>query len=75
MNSKYIPFGGEWDVQCTGEFTKVDKILIMDTNTYNGFYDIKVRIETTNIESFEKGEDDCDEKETTQTSKQSTKVL
>ncbi|WP_299897196.1 hypothetical protein [uncultured Aquimarina sp.] len=63
-------FWGEWDVQCTGEFTKVDKILIMDTNPYNGFYDIKVRVETKNIESFEKGEDDCDEKETTQTSKQ-----
>ncbi|MBW1297007.1 hypothetical protein [Aquimarina litoralis] len=57
-------FGGEWDVKCTGEFIQVDKILVMDTHQYNGFYDIKVRIETTNIESFEKGEDDCEEKKT-----------
>ncbi|SEK37941.1 hypothetical protein SAMN04487910_0387 [Aquimarina amphilecti] len=63
-------YWGEWDMRCTGEFTSVGKVLIMDHNQNNGFYDIKVNVETTTMETFEKGEDDCDEKEITQKSKQ-----
>ncbi|WP_378172003.1 hypothetical protein [Aquimarina sp. SS2-1] len=61
---------GEWDMQCTGEFINVDKVLIMAANQSEGFYDILVNVKTTTRETFEKGEDDCDEKETTQKSKQ-----
>jgi len=63
-------YWGEWDMRCTGEFTSVGKILLMDTHQHNGFYDIKVGVETTTMDTFEKGEDDCDEKETTKKSKQ-----
>lgn len=61
---------GEWDMKCTGEFINVNKILIIDSNKTEGFYDIEASIATTTMETFEKGEDDCDEKETTQKSKQ-----
>ncbi|WP_299221817.1 hypothetical protein [uncultured Aquimarina sp.] len=63
-------YWGEWDMRCTGEFIDVNKIFIMDANQSEGFYDIMVRVETTTMETFEKGEDDCDEKETTKKSKQ-----
>ncbi|MBQ4819632.1 hypothetical protein [Aquimarina sp. MMG016] len=66
-------YWGEWDMRCTGEFISVHKTLIMDSNQTEGFYDIQVRIDTTTMETFAKGEDDCDEKETTQKSQQTLK--
>ncbi|MHA7057689.1 PA3715 family protein [Aquimarina sp. M1] len=61
---------GEWDMQCTGEFIDVKKILIIDTKSSEGYYDMSVSVETTTMDTFEKGEDDCDEKKATQKSKQ-----
>jgi len=61
---------GEWDMECTGEFITVNKILTMDSSLTQGFYDIVTHAETTIIETFEKGDDDCDETKTVQKSKQ-----
>lgn len=57
-------FIGEWDGDCEGEFTDQKKILIMESSTTNGYFNIKVRDSISIIKNeYLKEEDDCVESE------------
>jgi len=63
-------FNGDWDTNCTGEFTDQSKVLIITSKMTNGFYDILVKNTIIKEETFVTDKGDCDEKSKTSYEKQ-----
>jgi len=53
-------YHGEWDTNCTGEFTNQDKILIITENITNGYFDILVKNEVFKENTFINESGECD---------------
>ncbi|MBN2867345.1 MAG: hypothetical protein JXK08_01625 [Flavobacteriaceae bacterium] len=64
-NFQTLTYAGEWDGECTGKFTRKDKVLVMSSNISNGFYNINVNNTITEILQFVDETNNCDYKETT----------
>jgi len=62
-------YRAEWNMRCDGESVAHKKILIMTTNKTNGYYDILVKNEITDTESFEDANGNCNATEKIRTQK------
>ncbi|WP_438712142.1 hypothetical protein ACSTS3_06870 [Aquimarina muelleri] len=54
---------GEWDTNCTGEFTDFKRTLIMSKEKTNGYFDIIVKNKITKTKNIEDENGECDSKE------------
>lgn len=64
--------GGEWDMKCAGEFNYANSIIMIAKDKTNGFANLKVKT----LKTWTVGKvvnDECTEKETTETSYETLK--
>ncbi len=58
---------GEWNGQCHGDINEEKKILIMDKNKTNGFYNILIKNKKTNTKTYLNNKEECIDKENSKT--------
>ncbi|WP_299125894.1 hypothetical protein [uncultured Winogradskyella sp.] len=64
-----MEYSGEWDTRCAGEFTDMKNIFIISKEKTNGYFDIIVKSEITDTESFLDKKDECNSTEKLSTKK------
>ncbi|WP_418502332.1 hypothetical protein [Flagellimonas sp.] len=66
-NYSVMDYGGEWDTDCQGEFTRTEKTLLLSEERTNGWFDILVKSKITETKNEEDENRDCLAKETIST--------
>lgn len=61
-NYTVMEYGGEWDMDCLGEFLGSNAILTMSAEKTNEYFDINVEKTITETKNFEDENGDCESK-------------
>ncbi len=62
LDYEIADYGGEWDMDCSGEFIEKTSVLRPLINTTNGFYDINVSSEYTVTTNYINKNGECEDK-------------